>query len=83
MKRTTRKLALKSETVRQLRGIDLSAVAGGDPISGPIDLCPPASPYPTCTGCTIGSQEPCGTGWCGPGGPSGYECGGSFGCTLV
>lgn len=81
MKKT---LVLKKETVRKLTGRELRiAVGGSEPITGPVDVCIPASPYPTCTGCTVGSQEPCGTGWCGPGGGSGYECGNSFGCTLV
>lgn len=81
MKNQHKKLSLGRETLRQLGGVSLRIAVGGS--SGPIDQCLPASPYNTCTGCTIGSQEPCGTGWCGPGGGSGYECGGSFGCTLV
>lgn len=82
MKRERRKLMLGTETIRRLASPELQAAVGGS-ITGPIDVCLPASPYNTCTGCTVGSQEPCGTGWCGPGGGSGYECGGSFGCTLV
>lgn len=70
-------LRLRRETLRKLTGPELViAVGGSDPITGPIDVCLPMSPYNTCTGCTIGSQEPCGTGWCGSGGNS-------FDCTLA
>lgn len=77
MKKT---LHLKSETLRNLGGVQLRRVRGGsEPITGPIDVCVPMSPYNTCTGCV---SEDCGngTGWCGPGGTINDSC---LGCTLL
>lgn len=72
-----KRLSLGRETVRKLTSVELrNAQGGSEPITGPIDVCVPMSPYNACTGCTIGSQEPCGTGWCGSGGNS-------FDCTLA
>lgn len=79
--RKHKRLTLKAQIVRKLAGADLRFVHGGsEPITGPIDVCVPASNgSPTCTGCP---SEGCGegTGWCGPGGTINDSC---FGCTLV
>lgn len=69
------KLRLRQETIRKLTGPELRIVAGGLPTTQGPEPCIPASPYATCTGCTVGSQRPCGTGLC--------TGDGTYDCTLV
>ena len=45
------KLTLTRLTVRTLASPELARIAGGEPITGPIDLCAPASPHQSCPGC--------------------------------